>query len=83
MFESLSKRIEKLMQQDDEYFSLMQTVQTLNPYTNVVCENLLKLKKQDQINALKVIVGYGELCKKLCAKYNLIDDEEIEEELDF
>ena len=77
MFEELQKRFEQFLKADDEYFDLIQTLITQNPYTDAVCENLLKLRKTDQIKALKVIVGYGELCKKLCAKYNLLVEEEF------
>ena len=77
MFKELQKRLEQFLKADDEYFDLIQTLITQNPYADAVCENLLKLRKTDQIKVLKVIVGYGELCKKLCAKYNLLVEEEF------
>ena len=74
MFESLSNRIEKLLKQDDEYFSLIQMFDDYHPYITAIGRTMLKLQKTDQINVLRVLSCYGELCKKLCAKYDLLDE---------
>ena len=37
MFEELQKRLEQFLKADDEYFDLIQTLITQNPYTDAVC----------------------------------------------
>jgi len=76
MFEEMSRRIDALFKMDNEYFALMKLMNEQKSYTEKIAKVFLELKKSDQINVLKILTAHGSLCKNLCEKYSLFDDEE-------
>ena len=74
MFDEMKKSLDKIVQEDNEYFELLRETQKNSPYTNLITKNLVNLKKTDQIKILRISAKHGELCKSLCEKYGF--DEE-------
>ena len=74
MIEQMRNRIEELLKADEEYFALSKLVNEQKVFVEIVGKNLFDMKKTDQINALRILVSYGTLCKTLCDKYSLLDD---------
>lgn len=78
MFENLTKRIDALLKADEEFFALSRLVNEQRPYVEKAGKHLLEFKKSEQIKVLRILSVYGSLCKTLCEKYSLLDEEESE-----
>ena len=76
MFENLSKRLDVLLKMDEEYFALIRLMDEQKRYTEIAGKHLFDFKKSEQIKALKLLTAFGALCKTLCEKYSLLDEEE-------
>ena len=71
MLENAFAAIKKQIDNEEEYFSSIKRIQELNPYTDTVNENLLKMKMADQVLLFKALIQMGEIAKCLCEKYEL------------
>lgn len=76
MFEDLAKRFNALLKADEEFFALTKLVNEQNCYTEKAIKHFNGLKRNEQIELLRILSAYGALCKTLCEKYSLFDDEE-------
>lgn len=75
LFEQMKERVESLLKADEEFFALINLTTELKPYCDIVTKHMFDIKKADQIKILKLLVPYGTLCKTLCEKYSLLDEE--------
>lgn len=74
MFDEMKTSLDRIMQEDNEYFDLLRETQENSYYANLITKNMMNLKKIDQIKILRITAKHGELCKSLCEKYGF--DEE-------
>lgn len=76
MFKELSERFNALLKMDEEFFALLELANEQARYSAKAAEHFMKFKKSDQIKLLRTTTAHGAVCKALCEKYSLFDDEE-------
>lgn len=69
MFDEMKTNLDRIMQEDNEYFELLRETHQNSYYVNLITKNLMNLKKIDQIKILRITKAHCELCKSLCEKY--------------
>ena len=74
MFDEMRKSLDKIVQEDNEYFKLLRETKENCCYADLITKNMLRLKKQDQIKILRITAKHGELCKGLCEKYGFEEE---------
>lgn len=76
LLDALRKRMDKILDAQEEYFSLLNVITEKAEYQKAVADNLMRLPMVDQVKYLRHLAKAGAVCEKLCEKYNLLSDVE-------
>ena len=76
MAEALSKKYQK---EQEDYFSAINNVNNLEKYTKIYQKNMLKLPMFEQTKVFKMAEKMMLEQKRLCEKYNFIEESEDED----
>ena len=74
MFDEMKASLDRIIQEDEEYFGLLRENQLYAEYVNLIANNILHIKKSDQTKVLRIAKENGELCKNLCEKYGFEEE---------
>lgn len=80
MFKEIRERFDTFLKMDEEFFALLELANEQARYSAKAAEHFMKFKKNDQIKLLRTTTAHGAVCKALCEKYSLFDDEEDDDQ---